>query len=251
MSLKIILIILLVVDTLLLTFPDFIKNNLNTTLIIMGWYVAFITLIKGQDNNLKNQSKIKIYEELSNIKSELDEVSIKLSIAIMPFSLPWSELLIARIDNRGEDFINIWQNYIKKIYETRSEFTSSYRKLWKYCDVWIGLIHPLENTKNTLFKELGEAESKISPIIKILQDKTLDIRNWESWDKTELEGILKTLSNELDITIFNYPEQFMTLVHNELVTPILGYKAKPFIPKLTAGSKYKILTENGVEERTM
>jgi len=62
---------------------------ITIVLIILGWFVVFGLGLRQQNNLLKNNAKMKVYEELYELKKSIDEISINLGLLFNPYSIPF------------------------------------------------------------------------------------------------------------------------------------------------------------------
>ena len=61
-------------------------------LTILGWFFVFFLNLRQQKKHLQNSAKIKLYEELHNLRKNIDEVGITLGLSLSKFSLPFLEM---------------------------------------------------------------------------------------------------------------------------------------------------------------
>lgn len=226
-------------------------NFLSVTLIILGWVAVFLLGLKQQRRQLQNNAKMKIYEELYNIKKELDEHNIGLGLKLNKFSLPFLEMSWEKGADANLKALEHWRKYLSGLSEDNYNFSKIYLKLWNHSDMWISAIPELKKAKKELFeKQLNNLSRKINEHHMYLQDLSIKQFYWNLWDRREIEEKHEAVSNLFNLVACGYVDDYLALIHNRLVSPILGYKKelRENFANLDKFEKYYILTEKGLKE---
>ena len=222
-------------------------------LIIIGWFVVFYLGLKQQNKLLKNNAKMKVYEELYELKKSIDEVSINLGLLFNPYSIPFLEM--KHVDKslepsqRSLKSLEIWRKYLDKISRQTYTFTTAYLKLWNHIDMWIGVVPELKKAKKEFFEiHLKALTDDLNKHHSYLQNLSLESYNWEKWGQEDIKQKSQEISEKFDKIAVAYLDDLMVEIHNSLIGPILGYKKIPRENFANMPRRYKILTKKGIRE---
>lgn len=240
---------------------DFYTLLATISVTIIGWLVALWT----QNRNIKQQHKIQIkydiYKQFVQIRKDIQDSIIKLGgSTIAPFALMDSNMVPFNLKLQkqykdtwlpynepecvfeGEEK---WTSYVQEIRNLYFEFSNKYIMLLGVFEDWAAALNSLMNIRNILYKEVERLRKNIeeqSGVLQIYSSK--NGYDWRKWNRKEIEIIADNIKNS-SYEIGCYLNDFMILVHNELLTKY--FKQKRVIRK-TLDSKYKVLTKKGIIE---
>jgi len=195
---------------------------------------------------------MKVYEELYKLHRDLDKQILSLSLG--KFSLPFLAMsfeidLISSEANLKA--LQHWEKYNSELNENISNFVSSYLKLWNRSDMWMGVMPQIKLAKEELFEvQLKNLTDKLYEYQKFIRSHSMKEFYWKKWDKTGIEDKAEEIRTLFDQIAVGYLDDFMVLIHNRLITPILKYKKEPRenFRNLDKLGSYFILTENGLKK---
>ncbi len=228
-------------------------NMITIFLVVFGWFAVFVFGLRKDKKLMKNKVQMKIYEELYELRKDVDEKSIDLGMLLSLYSLPFLKMKSVDMNKsldrfqRNIEALKIWSEYVEKIAKETSEFDKYYLKLWNHVDMWIGAMPELKRAKKELFEiQFKKLTDDLWDYQRYLMELSIRKHHWNEWNKKEIEEKAKKIEMEFHQIGSAYLDGFMVEVHNCLVSSILGYKKKPLenfnkIPD-------KILTKDGVEE---
>ena len=233
----------------ILEFP----NRYYGLITIVGWFLIFLLNSYGEQKNLKNKAKMKIYEELYNYKKNLDEVVLKLGLLFNPYCIPFLEMEYAdksipsnKINLKA---LEIWRKYLEDLSQNTYLFVGAYIKLWTHFKMWISAMPELLNMYKEFFEvQLQELTKHLNAHHKYLQDLSIKNLYWETWNKEEIREKSEELAKEFDQIAVGYLDDFMVEIHNCLIGPILENKIIPRTDFKNLPERYKILTKDGIKE---
>jgi len=230
-----------------------IFNFVNVILIIVGWLAVFWFSLKQQKEQLKNNTKLKVYEELYDFKKELDEKSNDLGILLNPFSIPFLDMeYVDRTippSQRNFQALKFWNKYLRKLSERTSAFVGAYLKFWIHCEMWIGVIPKLKKAKKELFEiQLSQLTNKLYKHHQYLQNLQIQNYWWEKWDREDIKRRTEKISEEFDQIAIGYVDDFMVEIHNILISSLIGYKKITRENFKNLPKNYKVLTQDGIKE---
>jgi hypothetical protein len=220
-------------------------------LTMFSWPIVFYFGIKQQREQIRSNAKMKIYEELSALKKEIDEIGVDLSILLSEKSLPFLEMGWEK--NPVTEKLNalkVWQDHVKKIGDKIHEFVGAYRKLWTHSEMWIGAMPQLKKAKDGLFVvQLGKLTRELYAHNLYLMGQSGKEFDWKKWDGIQIEKDCRVMRDRFDEIAVCYMDDYLGLIHNRLSTPIFGYKRKPRdTADMDKVEKCLILTEHGLKE---
>lgn len=241
-----------------MSFLEFLKNYRDLIIILVtmiGWIVVFILGLWQQKKLLRNTAKMKIYDELYFLKKELDNCSQKvgLKFIMLPFSdMDFAEMSVNLVNgkSRATDY---WHKYLKDLLDCISEFVEAYLKLWNHSEMWISAMPNLKKAKAELFEnQLKELKNKLWEHQDYLNNLCVKQWNWKLWNRSEIKKRSEEMDSFLDKIAIGFVDDYMVLIHNELIAPVLGYKKKlreNFV-NLDKFESYEILTKKGIKKIT-
>ena len=250
---------------------DYLKNiltNINlltlavtVVIAIVGWIFALIL----QHRNIKHQHKVQIrydiYKQFVQLHKDIQNTVIKLGTTanppfilmnscMIPFELelkkefkeqwiPWSEMECV---HEGE---KKWNSFIQELNLLYFDFGNKYIGILYIFEDWTAALNPLLPAKDILIKETERLKKHINDQLEVLRMYSVNRKHdWRKWDQKEIEEISKKI-NEDASEIGCYWEDFMILIHNELLSKYFGY-TRP--TRKTLDPKYKVLTKKGITE---
>jgi len=215
-------------------------------LIIVGWFVVFGFGLRQQKDLLKNNAKIKVYEELYKLKEIVDEEGGNLDILYNSFSIPFLGM-----KNAGEKSkaLDLWNEYLQNLNKRIYIFTGAYLKFWTHVEKWIGVMPELKKAEEELFVvQLRKLIRDLNDHLDYLRNISISHYNWEEWDQKDIKERSEKISNEFHQIAVAFLDDFMVEIHNSLLGPILDYKKKPRENFDKMPQKYKILTKDGIKQ---
>ena len=238
----------------LLTNKDIVNFALifiGNILVVVGWIIVFWLGLSQQKKQLQNNAKMKIYEELYEIKKELDECSVGLGLKFTKFSLPFLAMSWEKEPNANLKALEHWRKYLMEISEESYSFSKIYSKLWNHSEMWISAMPELKKAKKELFeKQLNNLSKKISAHHIYLQNLSIKQFNWKLWNRQEIEKKHEEVNSLFNAIACGYVDDYLALIHNRLVAPILGHRKKlrENFANLDKAKEYYVLTEKGLEK---
>jgi hypothetical protein len=237
---------------------DYLTLFATMFLAICGWIVALLL----QRSNAKHQHKIQvrydIYKELLKCYEKTQAAIINVGIMYAPFSLMKSSMIPfdLKLDKQYKDTWipynefecvfegeKTWTKFVQEALNNNSGFNKQYIEFLYLFGGWEAAMEPLIKTQLTLNKEVGILKDKISKRLSELQMFiTRKGNDWRRWNEKEIESILEEIRVDAN-TISCYLGDFMTLVHNELLSKYFKYQ-KPL--RKTLDPNYKVLTKEGI-----
>lgn len=228
---------------------DFTEKHqglLTVLLTISGWFSVFWLGLSQQRRQLKDNAKMKIYKELWAFRKRVDGEGTKLGVLLSRFPLPFLQMKY-----ETSDALRHWFDYLAEISKEHYSFTSNYLKLWVHIEMWISIMPELKTAKTLLFSELEKLTKKLYDHHRYLQHLPVANYDWRTWNKEGIERKTDYLGEEFD-KIVCYLDDFMVLVHNILIAPIVGYEKNPRetidFSRIKKPIQYKILTKKGFIE---
>lgn len=216
---------------------------------IIGWFVVFKLNLRQQDKKIKDEAKMKVYNEFWSLRKHLQESSSGLMALIQskPFILMDSTSILGSVTKNELDILKgehqswqDWNEYMSELNTKINLFKAIHLDFLRNIEMWIHIMPKLEVAKDILFSEQTIINEKISEHYNFLQN--LNVQKWKEWDQKEINSKSAKVWEDIVNFLF-YVEDMMVLIHNNLVSPIFGYKK--LIRKPT-DYKFKVLTEDGL-----
>jgi len=221
---------------------------ISILIVVIGWVITLFLQSKNIKDQLKAQIKYYIYRQITQIHHEIQGSLSKLNTAsIFPFILMDSTFIGVKIKLRTEQEAlqegwNIWNKHVKKALNDYFEFMNNYPKFLYFIEDWRGPLKKLKSAHKLLYKEIEKKYKKINKIITDWQTiSTKEGHDWRKWDRKAIKEIGKELSESV-LNIECYLNDFIVLVHNELMFKYFKYKIETRKPQDKA---YKVLTIKG------
>jgi hypothetical protein len=226
---------------------------ISILLTIIGWFAIFYFNIRQQRKQIQSNAKMKIYEELYNLKKEIDDKEKYLSFLLSPFSAPFLEMEYAdRSITSGKinlKALEIWGKYLEKLRKETFSFNRAYLKLWVHFKMWICIMPDLKKMYKELFEiQLTQLTNNLYEYHKYLQSISIKNLYWETWDKEEIKERSKKIQDEFDQIAVGYLDDFMIEINNSLLSPIFKNKSVLREDFKNFPERYKVLTKNGIQE---
>jgi len=97
---------------------------------------------------------------------------------------------------------------------------------------------------------LTKLSKRINEHHNYLQDLSIKQFNWNLWNKQEIEEKHQQVDDLFTAVACGYIDDYLALIHNRLVAPILGHKKKlrENFANLEKAKEYHVLTEKGLEK---
>ncbi len=228
---------------------EILIDFIQIILIMVGWIIVFWLGLCQQKKQLKSNLNMKIYEELYQIKKEFDKSCIDLGLSLGKFSLPFLEMKQCKTNLKS---LEKWRDHSSLLTENIYNFSQIYIKLWNHSDMWIAVFPKLKKAKKELFEvQLNDLTKKLHDYNNFLTKKQIEQFNWKLWKKEEIEEKADEISKLFDKIACGYVDDYLTLIHNELITPVIGYKKilRENFANMDKQEKYSILTKDGVKEK--
>lgn len=222
-------------------------------LVILGWFVVFWLGLRQQNELLKNNAKMKVYKELYELKKDVDEVGINLSLLFNSYSIPFLEMEYVDkslpLSQRNPKALEFWREYLDKMSKQTSAFTGAYLKLWNHIDMWIGVMPELKKAKKEFFGiHLKALTNDLNKHHSYLQKLSLGNYKWEEWNQENIKKESQKIGEKFDRIASAYLDDLMVEIHNSLIGPILGYKKRPRENFDKTPQRYEILTKKGIKK---
>lgn len=232
--------------------PVILSSAISMSVAVIGWFIIYLLNSRQQKISLKNNAKIKIYEELSKLVKNYKEISIELSVSLNNFSPPFlrMEYVDKSIEKvqRNYEGIKIWQKYVEKLGKEITSFNTSYLEIWDYITYWDSAILGLKNmTKDLFWNRYGELIKNLWEFQRYLQSLSQKEFYWEQWDRKEINLKFEEINKKL-IENIGYFDDFMTDVHNILVGEIFAHYKKKRENFANLPESYNVLTEKGIKK---
>lgn len=187
-------------------------------LIIIGWFAVFWFNLRQQRKQLKDDAKMKIYNELWSLRKYLQESLSKSSAIIQskPFILMDSTAILGSVTKNEQDIRKgegdawrHWSEYLADLSSKNNNFNEIYLDFWRSIEMWIHIMPELEIAKDILFSEYSILNEKISKYYSFLQ--SLNVQKWREWNQKEIDEKSTSVWGEI-MNISCYTEDMMGLI---------------------------------------
>jgi len=236
---------IMVIANLVLATIDYFDKH-QGLLTILGWFAIFIFGLRQQRKALADEAKMKVYEELSLLKQDFDRsfsinfvVSVGSSISFTFLAIKGSGgLAYPRKD------YEYWLDYVGKLQQEWDLAFADFSRFHDKATTWMNVMPDLERAGKILYKEfIGLMEDVNAHTLWLRRQQASSLGLWEK----DAEERAKKLTEKID-QFTNLMEDFLNLVHNEIITPIFSYKRKKDFSHIQREFNYKILTKSGIVE---
>jgi len=235
----------------LLSFLD----NHTGFLTVIGWIVITTLGIWAAKIQLRNSARLEMFRNIYKLKQAVDEKASTLGLNLYSLRLPFHYMHMAESETEElRKFVNnktpgeIWIDHARNLSEEKFQFDEAYLQFWNYLTIWNAELFKLSYAKDILFTELSRLSGEISDHAQYLMSRPSNNYRWREWDKREIEKRCDALRDDFD-QVNSYLNDYMDLVHRELIYPIFGRKRIPreeFNYKKDIVSK--TLTKTGIKE---
>ena len=232
--------------------PVILSSVISITVAVIGWLIIYLLNSRQQKISLKNNAKIKIYEELIGLVKKYNEDSIKLGVSLNKFSPPFIQMKYVdrNIENVQKNYegIKIWQEYTSRVSKEISSFNTSYLEVWNYVLHWDSAVPKLKNmTKDLFWNKFGELMVDLREFQGYLQGLSHKEFYWEKWNREEIDLKFEEISKKFDDNSAFF-DDYMTDIHNILVGKIFGHYKKKRENFNKLPEIYNILTPKGIKK---
>ncbi|MCK9573639.1 MAG: hypothetical protein M0R20_04500 [Candidatus Omnitrophica bacterium] len=245
--------LIVVATTVVSSFLSDHSGPISILLTIIGWFAVFYFNIRQQEKQIQLNAKMKVYEELCNLKKEVDDKGRDLNFLLNPFSAPFLEMEYADRSIKQKQInlkaLEIWGKYLEKLSKGTFSFVRAYLELWVHFKRWICIMPDLKKMYKELFEvQFTQLTDNLYDYHKYLQ--SIQIKNfyWETWDKEEIKKRSKKIQDEFDQIAVGYLDDFMIEINNSLLSPIFKSKSVLREDFKNLPERYKILTKDGIQE---
>lgn len=232
--------------------PVIISSGIPMFVAFLGWLIIFSINVKTQKISLKNNAKMKIYEELSKLVKNYNKICIVLGVSLNKFSAPFLQMgfIDRNLDpiQRNYEGIKIWQGYTVKIGKEISDFSEAYLEVWNYLTYWDSAIPKLKNMQKELFwKQHKKLVDELWEFQRYLQGLSQREFMWEKWNRKEIDSKFDEMDEKF-VKNSAYFDDFITEVHNVLVGKIFSHCKKKRENFANLPEEYEILTIKGIKK---
>ncbi len=222
-------------------------------LTIIGWVTIFWLGLRQQKINLQNEARMRIYAELYEYRKKVTQKANELSVLLLEMSLPFMLMESTDIINEPitatKEANKQWRDFLENLFNKQQEFTNAYLGFWIHVEMWLGMMPELEKAKDILFDECNRVGKRIYEYHNFLQMYSIKEYDWHKWNKAEIQKAAYGISDDFSDVASGYVDDFMGLIHNELVADILNYhKGTRNIRHIKNKVKFLILTKDGIIE---
>ena len=101
-----------------------------------------------------------------------------------------------------------------------------------------------------MFEQFKKLTEELNKYKQFLMDQSIKEYFWTKWNREEIKRKAEEVKDLFDEIACGYLDDYIVLIHNHLIYPILKYKKIPRENFLNMGKleKYYILTEYGLKE---
>lgn len=215
-------------------------------LTVIGWVAAFWFGMRQQRNILKDNSNMRVYEELSEasfkIQKSLINLAYTLRFEITLLEMKREELQIKLQGGDVQQVFKIYSLKKEEMLEKYVDFMESHLEFVTKVNLWIGIISELNYEQKLLSQEVDKFKKEVEDYRNRFELK--DDSDWDKFNVAEVKTISDNLADK-NFMVLTYLSDFMTDVHNSLIGPLFGFEKKK--SKRPRGT-YKVLTKEGFVE---
>lgn len=225
-------------------------NLMNACITVIGWFIVAYLGIHLQNRLLKDNERMKVFEEIWRSRKAMSDSSAGLTsliqskpfIVMKPISPPAALAgdleRQAREQQRSWDY---WQKYMKDLFDRKLAFEDAVLDFLRMLEMRSYAFPQLNTAIKTLLSEYRGVTSGMNEYYSFLQ--RLSVYQWETWDQADIERQSNTIWEKV-LDFGSYASvDMMNLVHNHLVSGYFKHKKslrKPTDPTC------KVLTEGGL-----
>lgn len=208
---------------------QFLENH-QGILTVVGWVAVFLVAIQVSKIQLRNNARLEIYKELHELKTNVDDSSVKLGLLLSKYSLPFREMEWAERGiqlNDGKTATDIWFEQNRALIDANTAFFQSYQRFLQSTTKWISLTPSLRSSRNILAAELDGLSRDIWAYIQFHMSQPTNEHNWRMWDRNKIEDEVEKIQTQFNKVASGFLNDYMDLIHDELVRPIFNVKNIP------------------------
>ncbi len=222
-----------------------IGNFVLILITVIGWIIVYRLNLKQQKENLKDNLRVKVYEEFWEFRTDFQKniLSVNEPPFILMKPVRISGLKYNELEEKQKS-IKYFQKYLDELINSKREFTDVFMNFWRSLEMWIFLMPELEKAKNDLTREYRGLNKKLDEYIDYLQK--LDKYKWEEWDQDDIKNRNKDSSGEV-FNLYCYIDDMMFLIREELVNPLFDVQKQIRNP---IGKGNCVLTKEGLVYKT-
>jgi len=229
-------------------------NIITIFLIILGWLVIYLLNLKQQKKQLVDSAKLKIYEELYNLKKEIDKKVMGLSslCSRSRYTL-FTDIEYANKGIGIKKPFEIWQKYVSDLSRAIFSFTDAYLDFWTGVETWIEVMPELKKAKNELFNnQFNRLTDDLNKYHQYLQFLPMKINSrWDKLNEKEIKERAEQIGGRIDRIACGYVDDFIGLIHNALIASIFGRERRPRENFANMPQEYAILTRDGIKDTVL
>lgn len=225
----------------------------NGFLTIIGWLVLLWLGLYHSKESLKNEIRLKIYEDLLDTKNAFDKsFCIDLAVKISDFELNRVIRDMENFDNNKKYLITsgiyensyiYWNLYFRELSNMISTSHEDLLRYYNRLERWLGVIPDLKEVRDLWFKTSQELYGKLWNFNRDHLTAPINQKD-KSWIDNSLKHA-KDLSGEVSKFI-GYTEDLNILIHDNLLSPIFKYKKKKRdLSFMEKDIEYTALTQKG------
>jgi hypothetical protein len=232
--------------------PIILSSAITIIIAVAGWAILYFVNLRQQKILLKNNAKMKIYEELSRLVANYNKQSIKLSVSLNRIDIVFFQMSYVDKNTdaveRNYKGIKIWQKNTELLGKEISTFSDAYLEVWDYITYWISAMPKLKNMNKELFWDrYGKLSKDLWEFQRYLQGLSQKEFYWEKWNKEDVKSELKKINEKVDDNS-GFFDDLITDIHNILVGKIFGHYKKKRENFANLPVLYDILTSNGIKK---
>jgi hypothetical protein len=228
-----------------------------TILTIIGWLVLLWLGLYHGKKALKNEAKLKVYEDLADAKNAIDQsFSITLSLKVSAFSLESVIADMKHFDEKKNYLITTgilensymyWNRYFRELADVISLSHADLLIYYNRLERWIGVIPGLKGMRDHWFKISGELYRKLWDF-NMNHMGAPTFKDGHPWRENAIKELTEINSEVNRFT--GYTEDLNIRIHDDLLAPIFGYKKKKRdLEFMQTDVEYTELTPKGLKKR--
>lgn len=240
---------------------DILTLSVTIGVAVGGWLTALLL----QRNNVKHQHRVQIkydiYKQFVSLHKETQNSISKLGAhSSPPFILMGSSMIAFDLkltkEYKGQwipwteqeclfEGEKKWTSFTQEFFDLYSDFSNKFLNVLYVTEDWAAALKPLLPTKEVLFKEIERLKKQIYEQLGILQMyPNKHGHDWRTWDQKDVEKITQSI-NEDTMVIGFYLDDFMVLIHNELLSSYFKHNRPT---RKTLDPNFKVLVKGAIVE---
>ncbi len=227
---------------------------------VAGWVIALVL----QWWNIRREHQVEvrydIYKQLVSSRRLVQDAISKLSSRTgTPFILMDSHMIPFDL-KLEKDFKGVyipytefecvfkgeqeWAKFVQTSMDSYFDYVRKYLSFMSVIEDWSAAVKSLLPTQKILFEEVNRINNEILEDLKTLQGYPQKYgHDWRTWERPLADAIVQRVSDN-SFTVGVYISDFMTLIHNQLLSGYFGYRKSL---RKTLYSQHKVLTQKGFE----